>query len=453
MRSDTNGPAHQPWRARTQADHSHAPQNGTGVVFQNATLRQTIFITQSAETIRLVVSNAFGAAELPITSATLAVPLNGSAGTSAVDPASLAPVTWSGGQPSVVIPNGARAVSDPIAYPVAAQGVLTVSMYLAAGQPTNLITGHPGSRTNSYYTPGNATAAADPADDPATQTSQHWYFLSGVEAYLPASLGTRALAIVGDSITDGRESDNNLNDRWPDNLLRRLQGSGPLANSSSTSSPTSPNTNTNTTTTTAVQRAVAVINQAAGGNRVLADGNGPNALGRVDRDVLAHSGTAYAMIFEGVNDIGTAAADPAAQRDVGDRLLAAYDQMVALCHARGLPVFGATITPFGGEGQAYSDPERERTRQRVNAWIRGDDSGDSDSSNSSSSASSSSRSRFDAVVDFDAVMRDPANATMLNPLYDSGDHLHPNPLGYRVMADAFDLGLFDQFKDGVDEMV
>lgn len=406
------------------------------MVFQNATLRQTIFITQSAETIRLVVSNAFGAAALPITSTTLAVPLNGSAGTSAVDPASLAPVTWSGGQPSVVIPNGARAVSDPIAYPVSAQGILTVSMYLAEGQPTNLITGHPGSRTNSYYTPGNATAAADVAGDAGTQTSQHWYFLSAVEAYLPASLGTRALAIIGDSITDGRGSDNNLNDRWPDNLLRRLQGSGPLANSSSTTT-TTPNN------TTALQRAVAVINQAAGGNRVLADGNGPNAFGRVDRDVLAHSGTAYAMIFEGVNDIGTAAATPAAQRDVGDRLLAAFDQMITMCHARGLPVFGATITPFGGVGQAYSDPERERTRQRVNAWIRG----------SSNSSSSSTGSRYDAVVDFDAAMRDPANATMLNPLYDSGDHLHPNPLGYRVMADAFDLGLFDQFKDGVDEIV
>lgn len=359
-------------------------------------------------------SNAFGAAALPITSTTLAVPLNGSAaGTSAVDPASLAPVTWSGGQPSVVIPNGARAVSDPIAYPVAAQGVLAVSMYLAAGQPTNLVTGHPGSRTNSYYTPGNATAAADVAtENNATQTSQHWYFLSAVEGYLPASQGARALAIIGDSITDGRGSDNNANNRWPDNLLRRLQA---------------PNA-------TSLQRGLAVVNQAAGGNRVLADGNGPNALGRVDRDVLAHSGVGYAMIFEGVNDVGTAAADAASQQAVGDALLAAYDQMITMVHARGLPVFGATITPFGGDGQAYSDPQREATRQRVNAWIRGS-------------------GRFDAVVDFDAAVRDPANATVLNPLYDSGDHLHPNPLGYQVMAGAFDLELFEKFKDGVDGII
>lgn len=390
-------------------------QNATGIVFQNATLRQTIFITQSAPTIRLVVSNAFGAADLPITSTTVAVPLNGSAGTSAIDLSSLAPVTWSGGQPSVIIPNGARAVSDPIAYPVTAQGILTVSMFFAEGQPTNLITGHPGSRTNSYYTPGNATAAADVAALPygnATQTSLHWYFLSAVEGYLPASRGTRAFAIIGDSITDGRESVNNENNRWPDNVLRRLQA---------------PNA-------TDLQRNLAVINQAAGGNRVLADGNGPSAFGRVDRDVLAQSGVAYAMVFEGVNDIGTAATDAASQRAVGDRLLAAYDQMITMVHARGLPVFGATITPFGGEGQVYSDPERERTRARVNAWIR-------------------SSGRFDAVVDFDAVVRDPANGTVLNPLYDSGDHLHPNPLGYEAMADAFDLGLFERFKDGVDGVI
>lgn len=390
-------------------------QNGSGVVFQNASLRQTIFITQSAPTIRLVVSNAFGAAELPITSTTLAVPLNGSAGTSAIDTSSLAPVTWSGGQSSIVIPNGARAVSDPIAYPVTAQGILTVSMYFASGQPTNIITGHPGSRTNSYYTAGNATAAADVADESygnLTQTSQHWYFLSAVEGYLPESQGTRAFAIIGDSITDGRGSDPNENNRWPDNVLRRLQA---------------PNA-------TDLQRNVAIINQAAGGNRVLADGNGPNAFGRVDRDVLAHSGTVYAMVFEGVNDIGTAATDAASQQVVGDQLLAAFDQIITMVHARGIPIFGATITPFGGDGQTYSTPEREATRQRVNEWVR-------------------TSGRYDGVIDFDAVVRDPNNATVLAAQYDSGDHLHPNPAGYIAMADAFDLSLFEKFKDGVDGII
>ncbi|KAF3764843.1 SGNH hydrolase [Cryphonectria parasitica EP155] len=388
------------------------PFNESGIVFQNASLRQTIFITQSAPTIRLVISNAFGGSDLPISSATLAVPLNGSAGTSAIKPESLAQVTWSGGLTNITIPDGARAISDPIQYPATAQEILTISMYLATGQTTNLITGHPGSRTNSYYSPGNVTALADVATLNATQTSQHWYFISAVEGYLPTSLGTRAISIIGDSITDGRESDNNENDRWPDNVLRRLQA---------------PNA-------TAVQKNIAVINQAAGGNRVLYDGNGPNALGRVDRDVLAQSGVTYAMVFEGVNDIGTAGTDAASQANVGDRLISAFDQMISMVHAKNIPMFGATITPFGGEGQAYSDPNREATRQRVNKWIR--ESG-----------------RYDAVVDFDAVIRDPANVSIINPEYDSGDHLHPNELGYTLMAEAFDLSLFDKYQNGVEERI
>lgn len=256
------------------------------------------------------------------------------------------------------------------------------------------------------------TALEDVATVDGTQSSAHWYFISAVEGYLPTSLDTRALAIIGDSITDGRESTDNGNNRWPDDLLRRLQAQN----------------------ATTLEKNLAVINQAAGGNRVLYDGNGPNAFGRVDRDVLAQSGITYAMIFEGVNDIGTAATDAASQTTVGDRLLASFDQIISLVHARGLPIFGATITPFGGDGQAYSDPTREATRQRVNAWIRGS-------------------GRFDGVVDFDAVIRDPNNATILNPLYDSGDHLHPNVQGYQLMADSFDLSLFEKFKDGVDEEI
>lgn len=401
-----------PWtRKVTKADQLQ--QNATGVVFQDATIRQTIFLTQSAPKIRLVISNAFGGSNLPISAATIAVPLNGSAGTSAVKPETLVPLTFSG-LPNFTIPNGARIISDPVDFPVTVQQVLTISLYLSSGQTTNSITGHPGSRTTSFYAPGNQTGEADLSADPATQSSAHWYFISAVEAYLPTSATSGAVAIVGDSITDGRGSTTDRNDRWPDNLVRRLQA---------------PNA-------TALQRGVAVVNQAAGGNRVLADGLGPNALGRVDRDVLAQSGVRYVLLFEGVNDIGTAAANAAAQQAVGDRLLAAYSQIIGLVHAKGLPVFGATITPFSGNSsvQAYSDPTREVTRQRVNEWIR-------------------TSGRFDAVVDFDAAVRDPANETMLSPLYDSGDYLHLNPAGYVAMAQAVDLSLFEEFQDGVDEEV
>ncbi|KAL1852056.1 hypothetical protein Daus18300_012338 [Diaporthe australafricana] len=397
-----------PYATVTRADQFQ--QNATGVVFQNATLRQTIFVTQSAPKIRLVISNAFGGSDLPISAATIAVPLNGSAGTSAIKPESLRPLTFSGGQPNFTIPNGARVISDPVDFPVTSQQILTISLYLSAGQTTNSITGHPGSRTTSFYARGNQTGAADVSSSSLTQSSAHWYFITAVEAYLPTAASSGALAIVGDSITDGRGSTTDGNDRWPDNLVRRLQAAN----------------------ATALQRGVAVVNEAAGGNRVLADGLGPNALGRVDRDVLAQSGVRYVLLFEGVNDIGSAAATTSAQSAIGDRLLGAYAQVIGLAHAKGLPVFGATITPFGGNAsvQAYSDPAREVTRQRVNAWIR-------------------TPGRFDAVVDFDAAVRDPANGTMLNPLYDSGDFLHLNPAGYVAMARAVDLSLFEKFKDGV----
>jgi lysophospholipase L1-like esterase len=171
---------------------------------------------------------------------------------------------------------------------------------------------------------------------------------------------------------------------------------------------------------------IAVANQAAGGNRVLYDGLGPNALGRIDRDVLAHSGVKYSMIFEGVNDIGTAATDAASQKIVGDRLIAAFKQIITRVHTFDIPIFAATITPFSGNVtiQPYSDPTREQTRQRVNAWIR--NSGE-----------------FDAVIDFDAILRDPKNPSQLNPIYNSGDYLHPNGAGYQKIADEFPLKVFN----------
>ena len=179
---------------------------------------------------------------------------------------------------------------------------------------------------------------------------------------------------------------------------------------------------------------IAVLNQAAGGNRILNDGLGPNALARLERDVVAQPGVKYALIYEGVNDLGTSPTDEASLARTGDRILTAYDQMVARLHRAGIAVFGATITPMSGPGQTYSDPGREAQRQRVNEWIR-------------------TSGRFDAVVDFDRAVRDPRNATQLSPTYDVGDYLHLNPEGYKTMAATFDLALFDKFADGVSSMV
>jgi lysophospholipase L1-like esterase len=170
---------------------------------------------------------------------------------------------------------------------------------------------------------------------------------------------------------------------------------------------------------------IAVVNQAAGGNRILADGLGPNALGRIDRDVLAQSGVSFAMIFEGVNDIGTAAATTADQQAIGDRLIWSFKQIASRLQTSGIPVFAATITPFSGDPtiQPYSSPVREVTRQRVNTFLK-------------------TSGIFDAVIDFDKLLADPKNSSQLNPIYNSGDFLHPNVAGYQHLADNFPLTIF-----------
>jgi lysophospholipase L1-like esterase len=375
----------------------------------NSTIRQTLFLTARANQIRLKFSNVFGGSNLPITAVTVALPLNQTAGIHQIQPKTVQKVTFSG-KSGISIPNGALAVSDPINFPIKAAQIVTVTIYLAAGQTTNSITSHPGSRTTSWFQFGNAVDAPQLAiTDATTQSAAHWYFLSSIEAWVSPKQGS--LLIVGDSITDGRGSTTNANNRWPDLLFRRLQSS-------------------------LSAKHISFGNLAAGGNRILADGLGPNAFGRIDRDVLAHPGVAYAMVFEGVNDIGTAATTPSAQNVVYDGVTQAYQQMVTLIHAHGIPVFGATITPFSAPAnvtiQPYSDPQRENTRQRINKFIR--ESG-----------------TFDAVVDFDKLLADPKVPSQLDARYDSGDYLHPSVAGYQLIADKFPVGIFEEWKDGADE--
>ena len=421
-----------PWRipsSNTVKSRPNLPQfqNSTEVIFRNSTLRQTVSVTQDASVIRLQLSNVFGGSDLPITAASVAYPTNGSAGASSIEIGSLQRVTFSGNS-SFMIPNGAVVFSDPLNFSVSAKQSIAITLYLAGGQASTAITGHPGSRTTSWMATGNLVTAADIAGGTLPQRVEHWYFLAGIDAWLPRSHS--ALVIVGDSITDGRGSTTDGDDRWPDQLVSRLQAnSNGYKNSNGNS-----NNNDHDDGTATTAAAVSVINEAAGGNRVVMDGIGPNALGRVDRDVVAQTGVGYAMVFEGVNDIGTADASIISLRKVGDRLLAAYDQIVLRLHRVGIPVFGATITPFGGGEQGYDDPAREAGRLRVNEWIR-------------------TSGRFDAVVDFDAAVRDAINGSRLRPEYDSGDYLHLNPAGYKAMAEAVDLTLFTRFADGVDKFL
>jgi lysophospholipase L1-like esterase len=197
------------------------------------------------------------------------------------------------------------------------------------------------------------------------------------------------VAVLGDSITDGRGSPTDGNGRWTDHLARRLQQSEWAGR-------------------------VGVVNHGLGGNRMLKDGLGPSALARLDRDVLAQPGVRWLIVLEGINDLGTRSATA---RD----LIAAFEQIIFRAHARGIKVYGGTILPC--EGSSYFSAGLEAERQEVNAWIR-------------------KSGRFDAVIDFDTAMRDPQRPSRLSVAADGGDHLHPGLKGYEIMAGAVDLKLF-----------
>ncbi|MEW2399696.1 SGNH/GDSL hydrolase family protein [Streptomyces sp. NPDC046862] len=369
------------------------PFTGSDAALVDTTLRQTLRVSTGGERIRLRFSNAFGTTALPLTAVTVALPRDGQAGVDAIQPGSLERVTFNG-RGSATVPADAQLVSDSLDFPLRPGTNLTVTAYLAEGQKSLALTSHPGSRTTSYLQHGDHTTAADL---PGATATNHWYLLSDVEVASRAT--TAAVAVLGDSLTDGRGSTTNGNNRWPDQFFDRLQARPDTAD-------------------------VAVLNQAAGGNRVLNDGLGPNVLARLDRDILSRSGVAWLIVFEGVNDIGTAAATGAAQRAVTADLVAAYEQIVVRAHAQGIRVYGATLLPFGGN-TPYDDPDglREDTRQAVNDWIR-------------------TSGTFDTVIDLDRAVRDPADPRRLRAELHDGDWLHLNPEGYRTLAAAVPTRLF-----------
>ncbi|KAI4908000.1 uncharacterized protein J4E92_011004 [Alternaria infectoria] len=360
----------------------------SGSVMRDATLRQTLHMSVGAPKIKITISNTFGGSDLPITAGSVGLPAGGAAGVSGMQASPLAAITV-GGKSSFTVPKGQVVTSDEIAFEVKPQSMLTVSLYSQQGQSGSSITGHPGSRTTSWFVSGNKVNATTFS---GTQ-SVHWYFVSAVQAYVPTT--TRSLMVLGDSITDGRGSDDNKNNRWPDLVLARLQS-------------------TNHTN-------IAVCNQAAGGNTVLSGGLGPPLLTRYKRDAIEQPGVKWVMVFEGVNDIGGNANTAAAQTSVGDRLIAAFKQIAADAKTAGYRTIGGTIAPFAGNG--YEGVEREKTRKRVNKWIL--ESGN-----------------YDHAVDIASMVADKANAERLDKRYDSGDGLHPSVAGYQAIADAFPIEIF-----------
>lgn len=346
------------------------------------TLRQFVHVTIGGKHLRVRFSNAYGTSTVALNAAHVALASgSGSGGAGEIAVATDRALTFRGA-PSVNIPPGETVLSDPFDFDLPPLTNLAVTIHFGDCSAT-VINGHPGSRTTSFIQSGNAIS--EPSLPSAAKTA-HWYIITGVDVL--AGDDSKAIAVLGDSITDGRGSTTDGNDRWPDALAWRL----------STNAPTS---------------SVGVLNMGIGGNG-LYGGLGPSALSRYDRDVLNQNGVRWVIVFEGVNDIGAGGASAASVTN-------AYMQFIDKAHARHLQVYGATITPFGGNG--YYTPSHEAVRQTVNDWIR-------------------TSGKFDAVIDFDAAVRNPVTLTNLISSYDSGDGLHLSPTGYRAMANAVDLNLF-----------
>jgi lysophospholipase L1-like esterase len=340
----------------------------------NNTLRQVVHVTIGGSQLRVLFSNEYGNSALIIHSAHIAVS-NGSGNINTGTDKALS----FGGSASVTISAGQTVWSDTVSFNLAALSNLAVSLYFGS-VPSN-VTGHPGSRTTSYIQSGNAVTNTSLSGS----STDHWYILAGIDV---ATDGTYAAVVtLGDSITDGRGSTTNGNDRWPDALARRLQA----------------NAETNK---------VAVLNQGIGGNAVVSGGLGPTAVSRFTRDVVNQSGVKWCIVLEGVNDIGGSQS--------ATNLINAYNEFIDKAHANNILIYGVPILPFGGS--QYDSSSHESTRQTVNDWIR-------------------TSGRFDAVIDMDAAVRDSSNPNRLASAYDSGDHLHLNPAGYQKMADSIPLSL------------
>ena len=297
-----------------------------------------------------------------------------------------------GGHAQVTIAAGDSVLSDPIGLPLAAGTDLVVSLWLPQVHASQ--TGHPGSRATSFVAPGLQVGATTLA---AAAAITHWYWLSDVETLAPA--GRPVLVAIGDSITDGRGSTTDGNDRWTDLLAERL--------ACETHAPQ-----------------MAVLNAGLGGNRLLHDGIGPSLRSRFARDVLQRAGVTHALLQIGINDLGTwrehGGHDAAAREAHLAALKAAYAELAQAARAQRIVLMAATVTPYVGHAGYLPDANDEAARQALNAWIR-------------------TAGVFAAVADFDAALRDPADPARVAERLHCGDHLHPSPAGLRALAEAVPL--------------
>ena len=379
----------QTWGASPAPPMATSPLPGTATpALEGQTLVQVMRVSAGGRRLRVRFTNEYGQIPLNIGAARVAV-----LGADGAIPTSGGVALTFGGLSSISVPVGAPMLSDPVDLPMKALGSLQVALYIAGKAPgctchisggQRVMVSPPGDFTRTPFTPVMTGGAAP----------TYRAYISGIE--VEASAPRSVIVAFGDSITDGYKSTDGANRRWPDRLAERLAAADS-------------------------RRPAAVVNAGLSGNQVLAEGRivafGQSALTRFDRDVLSVAGATHLIVLEGVNDLGMGGAHPPSAA----QLIAGYRQIIARAHDHGITAIGATIVPY--EGAAYFKPEGEAVRQEVNRWIR-------------------TGGEFDGVIDFDAVTRDPAKPTRMRADLQSGDWLHPNDAGYRVMGEAVDLKLF-----------
>lgn len=358
--------------------HNLAPEPG----LSGNSIREIVQVSVGGDKIRVKFSNEHGKSPLNIKAVEIAVAT--SSGSSADIKVGTRKSLKFKGKAGVTIEAGKMVASDAIDFKLRNRENVAITIHY--GECDNkIVTGHPGSRTTSYLVEGNGS------DFSKAKKTDHWYTICGIDVV--GNKNTRAVAILGNSITDGRGSTTNKQDRWPDNLSRAL-----LDN--------------------AKTKDVAMLNLGIGGNCVLRGGLGPTGASRFTRDIMQQEGVKYVIIFEGINDLGSCRNG----EQTANALIEAYKKMIVEAHAKGIKVYGGTITPF--KGNKYHTPDHEAARTKVNTWIR-------------------TSGAFDAVIDFDKMIRDSANPEALQSKYlYENDWLHPNAEGYKTMGSSIDLKLF-----------
>src|SRR6478609_1369619 len=352
----------------------------------NNTIRQIVRVSIGGKSLRLRFSNEFSKNSVTIKSIHIAASIG--SGDSGINPATIKYLKFNG-KSDVIMTPGVNVTSDEFSFDLKPR--MDVAITIAFGETSPDVTGHPGSRTTSYILAGDQTSAS--ADFSNAVKTDHWYVINAIEVKAPKS--GSSIAALGNSITDGRGSGTNKQNRWTDILSERLLQNKATKN-------------------------ISVLNMGLGGNCVLRDCLGPAAVNRIERDVLKQAGIRWLIVLEGVNDIGGTRDSISAVR-VANGLIEAYGKIIDQAHAANIKVYGATILPFGKAG--YDSKPHEAARTKVNEWIR-------------------TSGRFDAVIDFDKALRDPQAIANLLPAADTGDHLHPNENGYKMMGEAIDLSLF-----------